>query len=58
MVTKKQTRNREFKRVRLEGGSVVITLGSVVPSDWQMVKVVPVGKVAGKSVTIRFDKVA
>ena len=58
MPKQKQTRNREVKRVRLEGGSVVVTLGQLLPQSWELVRLVPVKQVDGESVTIRFEKVA
>jgi hypothetical protein len=55
---KSDSKHRAFKLVRLEGGSVVITLGNLIDKNWQMVKLVPLETKQGESVTIRFDKVA
>ncbi len=42
---KRQRRQRPFRSVRHEGGSVVITLGrDMIPDDWGMVKLTVLAK--------------
>ena len=48
----------QYKKVRREGGSVVIAMGNHIPSDWKMVRLVTVGKPTDRAVTVKFEKVA
>lgn len=52
-------RNRahdQYKKVRREGGSIVIAVGKLIPDEWKIVKLTTVGKPTDKSVTIKFDR--
>ena len=63
----KQERNRgneviknklyDYKKVRLEGGSVILTMGKNIPKEWKLVKIEVLDK-DDSSVTLRIIKVA
>jgi len=31
----------QYKKVRKEGGSIVLSVGSLLPTDWKVVKIIP-----------------
>ena len=47
----------QYKKVRKEGGSLVIAVGSLIPAEWKLVKLSLVGRPSEKAVTIKFTKV-
>lgn len=54
----RERRYNPYRRVRTEGGSVVITMGAVIPKDWNMVEVKVLGEPTDKEVVIKFRKVS
>ena len=54
----KNRRYNPYKRVRVEGGSAVVTLGALIPLDWKIVKVEEMERPSEDERIIRIKKVS
>ena len=58
MVDTERTSMQRVVKVRKEGGSNVLTVGSVVPDGWELVRIVNEDCQPEKWVRLRLEKVA
>lgn len=54
----KEATHNQFKKVRKEGGSQVLTVGKLLPSEWKIVRIVYEDTLPDKWVRVRIEKVA